>query len=100
MKLPSPESLARSVELTEAAAYVDMFGAAPRNLGLEVEESREGILLLAPRFDVLVLNRAMAVGLDGPVSQKFIQAVATRYRDLNLKNFGIQVSPETRPDEV
>jgi hypothetical protein len=98
--LPSPESLAQAVEFTEAAAYVDMFAAAPRELGFEVEESDQGILLLAPRFDVLMLNRAMAVGMQAPASERFAQSVVDRYRSAKVKNFGVQASPHARPDEL
>ena len=61
------------VENTEAAAYADMFSAAPAALGLHARITPSCTVLQAPGFDVLLLNRALRVGVDAPLSEREIR---------------------------
>ena len=85
------------IEFTEGAAYVDMFRAAPTSLGLECESSDLGVALFAPKLDVLLMNRVLAVGLRGPASRPFLDKAIARYRETGVRNFGVQLSPEAQP---
>lgn len=89
--------LAALVENSEAAAYADMFRAAPPALGLDLEVTRACTVLQAPRFDVLVLNRVLGLGLVSPTSERMIGALVERFRAAGSRNFGIQLSPEAQP---
>ncbi len=93
----TPLALADLVEFTEAAAYADMFRAAPRGLGLELDESDSSVALFAPGFDVLLFNRVLGLGLRAPAEHGSVEALIARYRAAGLRNFGIQVSPEAQP---
>jgi hypothetical protein len=89
--------LARLVERTEAAAYADLFRAAPASLGLTVRESGGVTMLVAPQADLLLFNRAIGVGLDAPATGDLVRAIADGYRAAGVRNFGIQVSPAAEP---
>jgi len=92
--------IAELVEHTEAAAYVDLFRAAPPSFGLEVQETDGVTALLAPGIDVLLFNRVigLGVGRDGTPDQ--VEALVARYRAAGVRNFGVQLSPAARPSSL
>ena len=92
--------LAALVENTEAAAYADMFRAAPAALGLDLEVTAACTVLQAPRFDVLILNRVLGLGIVSPTSEAEIGALVERFRATGSRNFGIQLSPEAQPSRT
>lgn len=92
--------LAAAVENTEAAAYADMFRAAPAALGLELEVAATYTVLQAPKFDVLILNRVLGLGIASPTSEAEIRALVERFRAAGSRNFGIQLSPEAQPSRA
>ena len=100
MTLLEAREIAALVENAEAAAYCDMFRAAPAALGLDVEQSGFGTILHAPRFDALLLNRALAVGIESAASKTDVQRTIGRFIDSGSRNFGIQISPEAQPGEI
>ena len=88
------------VENTEAAAYADMFSAAPAALGLHARVTPSCTVLQAPGFDVLLLNRVLRVGVDAPLSEREIRHTIERFQKAGTKNFGIQLSPASQPAEI
>src|SRR5262245_42758388 len=90
-------SLPHLVELTEAAAYADMFRAAPPELGLEAEVAESHTSLFAPRFDLLQFNRVIGLGVLVPATETLVALLIDRYRVAGVKNFGVQLSPEAQP---
>jgi hypothetical protein len=93
----SSSSLPHLVELTEAAAYADVFRAAPSALGLEVEVAESHTSLFAPRFDLLPFNRIIGLGVLVPASETLVALLIERYRVAGMKNFGVQLSPDAQP---
>ena len=82
------------VELSEAAAYVDLLRAAPASWRCTAEETDAGWLLLAPTLDMLLFNRLIGTGL-GPASvrQRDIARLLARFDVAGVRNFGVQLSP-------
>ena len=89
----STHALAEMIEFYEAAAYEDMYRAAPASLGLIADESDNCVAFFAPRFDMLLFNRAMGVGLRARPSKERIEPLVNRYRESGVRNYGIQLSP-------
>lgn len=50
-------------------AFSDMIRAAPAALELCAERTGDGTILQAPKFDVLILNRAFGIGIESPWSE-------------------------------
>jgi hypothetical protein len=92
-----PGQLAELVEWGEAEAYADMFAAAPAEWNLHVERWGSAIALVAPPIDVLLFNRVLGLGLSEPTSEMQIDQIVTLYRQANVENFGIQLSPIAQP---
>lgn len=92
--------LAAILERTEAAAYADLFRSAPSHLGLEVDESSAGVTLLAPAFDVLILNRTIGLGVESPPTRADVTRIVRRHRDAGTRQCGVQLSPDARPAEL
>ena len=94
------QTVARLVELTEAAACADMLRAAPAAWRCRAERTPAGWQLLAPDFDILLFNRILAVGLDVPVTSASLAAMLGPYREAQLRNFGVQLSPAAQPPDL
>jgi hypothetical protein len=74
-----------------------MIRAAPAALELYAERTGCGTILQAPKFDVLILNRAFGIGIEPPSSEREIRRTVRRFLDAGTRNFGIQLSPESQP---
>jgi hypothetical protein len=85
--------LAQLVEFTEAAAYAEMFRAAPATFDVHVEQSSDYIAFFAPTIDILLFNRVMGLGLKAMPSYGMIESLIQHYRATGVRNFGIQLSP-------
>ncbi|HEY9227466.1 MAG TPA: GNAT family N-acetyltransferase, partial [Gemmatimonadaceae bacterium] len=81
----------------EAAAFLDLYRAAPPELGFEARTDESHTALFAPRFDMLLFNRVIALGLQTPASETLVASLIDRYRSANIRNFGVQLSPEAQP---
>lgn len=95
----SPE-LARILEFSEAAAHADMFRVAPPEFGFEVDETSDYVARFAPSMDIMMFNRAVGLGVNTPASKETIDRLVQKYRDKGLRNFAIQLSPESQPAEA
>jgi hypothetical protein len=89
----SEHALAEMVEFYEAAAYVEMYRAAPASLGVSVDESDDCVSFFVPSVDALVLNRSLGVGIRTEPSRDLITSITDRYKASGLKNYGFQVCP-------
>src|SRR4051812_46478979 len=89
----SPIDLARMVETSEAAAYVDLLRAAPAAWRCTAEETDAGWLLMAPTIDMLLFNRLIGTGLGAPVRQRDLARLLARFDVAGVRNFGVQLSP-------
>jgi len=92
-----PIQLAELVEWAEAEAFADMFAAAPADWGLRVERWQSAIALVAPPIDVMLFNRVLGLGLSAPARAEQIDETVALYRQANVENFGIQLSPMAQP---
>lgn len=96
----SATDLARLVEFSEANAYRDMFEAAPADLDLRVELLGSTVMLIAPKLDMVLFNRVIGLGLKEPVEQTMLAMITARYRQDNIRNFAVQLSPSAWPAAV
>jgi hypothetical protein len=96
----SANELAQLVEFGEAEAYRDIYRTAPPALNLQVEQIDSTILLLAPGVDILLLNRAIGLGLQEPATEAMVADVIARYQAAGIQNFGVQLSPQARPTQL
>ena len=96
----SPPELAAVVELTEGAAYADLFRAAPAEWGCVAEETSCGWLLMAPPLDMLLFNRIVGCGVREPAPPTQLREFIDRFRARGLSNFGVQLSPAALPSDL
>ena len=88
----SEHALAEMIEFYEAAAYAEMYRAAPASLGVAVEESDDCVSFFTP-VDALVLNRTIGIGLRTRPSRDLITSIVDRYKAKGIRNYGFQLSP-------
>ena len=96
----SEHALAEMIEFYEAAAYVEMYRAAPASLGASVDESDDCVSFFLPSVDALVPNRSIGIGLRTRPSRDLIESITDRYKVSGIKNYGFQVSPVAINDEL
>lgn len=70
--------IADLVEHTEAAAYADLFRAAPPSFGLEVLEADGVTALMAPGIDILLFNRVIGLGVGREAWLDQVKALVAR----------------------
>jgi hypothetical protein len=95
-----PLAVARMVEDTEAAACADLLAAAPAEWSCVAERTNAGWLLLAPTLDLLLFNRLVGWGLNGPAQKSELETALDRFRATRLTHYGMQLSPAATPDEI
>jgi len=90
-------STIQALDNLEAAAYRDMFAAAPGDLvaalRLETREVAGACLLMAPGLPTPMFNRVIGLGNTGPVSEGVLDTIAGVYRDAGIPSWWIHVSP-------
>lgn len=91
---------ARVLEFTEAAAFADMLRAAPASWGATESRTPLGCLLLMPTADLLLFNRLIGCGVDTPADRGRLRECLDHARKLNLASFGVQLSPEAKPEDL
>jgi hypothetical protein len=96
----SSDEVAQLVEFGEAEAYRDLYRNAPPALNLQVEQIGSTLLLLAPSADILLLNRAIGLGLREPAAESMVADVIARYQAAGVQNFGVQLSPQAGPPQL
>lgn len=100
----SPREAARLSDAAEAAAYADLFDAAPAQLraatGLEVRRIEGATLLLAPRLPTTMFNRAIGLGMGEEAAEATladVDAIAREYAGAGVRDWWLHVNPHARP---
>ena len=89
----------RAADAVEAAAFRDMYAAAPRELaerlGLEVRELAGATLLVARGIPDAFFNRVIGLGAARPVREDDLDALIAVYR--GVKSWWVHLSPGAGP---
>jgi len=100
--MTSDHELSRLVEHSEAQASRDMFDVAPpvvaRALGMRVETIGGGTAMITPGFSHLAYNRALAFGLERPITEHELDEMLALFR--RDVCFTIQPSPMAQPSTI
>lgn len=100
----SPRESALLSDAVEAAAYADLFAAAPpplhQHLGLRVAQVADATLLLAPGLPTPLFNRAIGLGQQQVVSDADLDAVLAAYRGAGSTTWWLHVNPVTAPADL
>lgn len=90
-------ALARRHDAVEAAAYRDMFAAAPpdisRTLGLDVRQIAGATLLVAPGLPATIFNRVIGLGNGAAATEADLESIAGVYAGAGVRNWWIHATP-------
>jgi hypothetical protein len=92
--------LARVLEFGEAEAYVDMFAAAPSELGLRVERIGQTVALMASNLPIVLFNRVIGLGIDQPATESAVTDIVHMYSDARIPTYGIQLGSVVNPPQL
>jgi len=88
----------------EAAAYREMFAAAPRDLssqlGIEIREVAGSTLLIAPGIPTPMFNRVIGLGNTSPVTEAELNEITAIYKKAGVAKWWIHLSPHGRQKKV
>lgn len=92
---------ARAADAIEAAAYRDMYAAAPpglaAKLGLAVEEIGGATLLMARAIPDAFFNRVIGLGVARPASEAALDNLLAAYRAAGAKHWWVHLTPGAEP---
>ncbi len=98
-----PDAIVRADRI-EAAAYADLYAAAPAplaaQLGLRTETIDGATLLLAPALPTAMFNRVIGLGLDAPADEAVIRQAMRRYGEAGGPVWWLHWSPSARPADM
>jgi len=101
--MTSPREAATIADQVEAAAYADLFEAAPEELktGLDIRVERIAgmTLLIAPGAPVTIFNRVMGLGLEQPASESDVEAVLAAYKQAEVRTWWLHWNPFAQPKQ-
>ena len=100
MNSPSTEDVARIVEFGEAEAFVDMFAAAPPELGCRVERMGSAIVLMMPSFPITLFNRVLCVGLNEPATEPMVTDIVSLYKEANVRTYAVTLGSVVQPPQI
>ncbi|MFO1320914.1 MAG: GNAT family N-acetyltransferase [Burkholderiales bacterium] len=87
----------RAADVMEAAAYTDLYAAAPAalsaQLGFRAVEIDGAVALLAPRIPDAFFNRVIGLGRTSTPDAAAIGKIIALYRDAGARSWWIHVSP-------
>lgn len=96
-----PRAAAAIADDAEAAAFADLYAAAPHalreRLGLRVEKIADATLLLAPGLPDTMFNRAMGLGLRSEADASQVEAIAAAYRGAGCARWWLHWNPHSSP---
>lgn len=100
----SPAAAARVADEAEAAAFADLYRAAPaplrQGLNLEVDE-RDGLTVLrAPGLRTPLFNRVIGAGLTRPFDVDEAEDLQARYRRAGVACWWLHWNPHAAPADV
>lgn len=94
-------SAAVVADQAEAAAYADLWRAAPdairTALGLELRERNGATCLLAPRLPVPMFNRVIGLGMSQPASLDDVHTLARHFSAAGSRDWWLHWSPFAVP---
>lgn len=97
----SPREAAILADDVEAAAFVDLFDAAPADLksklGIHVERIADATLLVAPGIPSSMFNRVIGLGLRQAATQEDVEAIVDVYRQAGAKTWWLHWNPWSAP---
>jgi Acetyltransferase (GNAT) domain len=97
----APSTAALIADEIEAAAYADLFEAAPpaikTALGLTVGRIAGMTLLIASGVPVTIFNRAMGLGLEQSARESDLEAVIATYQQAGVRTWWLHWSPFAQP---
>ena len=100
MAMPAREA-AILADRIEAAAFVDLFAAAPAalvaRLGLTVKSVAGATALFAPGLQTTMFNRVIGLGLDRPASAADLDALRQDYAGTGHPNWWLHWNPHAAP---
>lgn len=104
MNHPLPPDAIVRADRIEAAAYADLYAAAPAplaaQLGLRTETIAGATLLLAPALPTAMFNRAIGLGLDAPADEATVGQVMQRYAEAGSPVWWLHWSPAAQPADL
>jgi len=89
--------IAHIVEYGEAESFVDMFAAAPPELGCRVERIGSAIMLIAPTLPITLFNRVLCLGVDQPATESAVVDALQIYQKAGLPIHAMQIAPIAQP---
>jgi hypothetical protein len=99
-----PASAARwaaAADAIEAAAYADLYAAAPAplaaGLGLGVHTVAGATVLVAARIPAPMFNRAIGLGWQQPATAADVDAIAAHYRAAGVAHWWLHWNPQAAP---
>lgn len=93
----SPKELAQLVESTEGEAYAEMFHAAASALSVRAERIGSAIVLIAPEIPIILFNRVIGLGVQGPASEAMLDQIRSLYCSAGVTRYAVQLNPVARP---
>jgi hypothetical protein len=91
----------RAADAIEAAAFRDMYAAAPREfaaqLGIVARDVGGATLLVARGVPDPVLNRAIGLGVTRAAAESDLEAVISAYRAAGVKSWWVHLTPGAEP---
>src|SRR4030095_5714898 len=101
--MTSPREAATIADQVEAAAYSDLFEAAPAELktalAIRVERIAGMTLFIVPRAPVTIFNRVMGLGLEQPASEPDVEAVIAAYKQAEVRTWWLHWNPFAQPTQ-
>lgn len=92
---------ARCADDAEAAAFADLYAAAPpalrERLGLAVRQVAGATLLLAPGLPTPMFNRVIGLGLESAADAAVLDAVEAAYRQAGVGGWWLHWNPQAAP---
>lgn len=86
------ERAVRAAEAVERAAWIDLYAAAPPELGLRVETIDGAAALAAPRLPITLFNRVLGLGLDRAPDADVLRAIDARYRAAGVSRYWVHTT--------
>jgi GNAT superfamily N-acetyltransferase len=93
-----------TLDAIEAAAYRDMFAAAPRelakNLGLQIHEVAGATLLVASAIPSPIFNRVIGLGNTQSATLEDLNEIINVYRQSGMSNWWLHHTPGAKPNSL
>jgi hypothetical protein len=98
------EERARLADAVEAAAFTDMYAAAPaplvESLGLRVQHIAGATLIMARNVLDPQLNRVIDLGLEQPARWADLEAIEQGYLEAGCPKYWVHVNPFAQPPQL